>query len=131
MNAKHIIISNVESCDSSIIETILYLFRVGNSKSWSDEISFKTDCPNITKHIFAVMGDMGTVIPAGFLVTKQITQDHQVTPFSAVVHVGDISYAGTGSTDEIAVSLERWRIVTTILSLSGPSRKFGTYGESR
>ncbi len=53
------------------------------------------------------MGDMGTVIPAGYLVTKQIKEDHQVTPFSAVVHVGDISYAGTGSTDEIAVSLER------------------------
>jgi hypothetical protein len=96
---------------------ILYRFRVGNAKAWSNEISFKTDCPTVTKHTFAVMGDMGTVIPAGYLVAKQIEEDHQVTPFSAVVHVGDISYAGTGSTDEIAVSLERWRMTTTNLSL--------------
>jgi hypothetical protein len=47
------------------------------------------------------------VIPAGFLVTKQIKEDHRSTPFSAVVHVGDISYAGTGSKDEISVSLQR------------------------
>ena len=53
------------------------------------------------------MGDMGTVIPAGFLVAKQIREDHQSTPFSSVVHVGDISYAGTGSKDEIAVSLKK------------------------
>ena len=63
------------------------------------------------------MGDMGTVIPAGFLVAKQITEDHQVTPFSTVVHVGDISYAGTGSKDEISVSLEEWPMIPTTVSL--------------
>lgn len=41
---------------------------------------------------------------------KQIKDDHDKTPFSAVVHVGDISYAGTGSKDEIAVSLVKWQI---------------------
>lgn len=50
---------------------------------------------------------MGTVIPAGYLVAKQIRKDHDVTPFTSVVHVGDISYAGTGSKDEIPVSLKR------------------------
>ncbi len=92
-------------------------FRVGNSEVWSEEMSFKTDCSNVTKRTFAVMGDMGTVIPAGFLVAKQIREDHQVTPLSAVVHVGDISYAGTGSKDEISVNLTSWRMITTTLSL--------------
>jgi hypothetical protein len=58
------------------------------------------------------MGDMGTVIPAGFLVAKQIAEDHQVTPFSSVVHVGDISYAGTGSQDEVSVSGKGWPMIS-------------------
>ncbi|CAF4007799.1 unnamed protein product [Adineta steineri] len=86
----------------------IYYYRVGNANSWSDESSFKTDCSNASTHIFAVMGDMGTIIPAGFLVTKQIKEDHQITPFSSVVHVGDISYAGTGSTDEISEVWDAW-----------------------
>ena len=85
---------------------LLISFRVGNSKAWSKEIKFKTDCQTAMTFTFTVMGDMGTVIPAGFLVAKQISEDHQITPFSAVVHVSDISYAGTGSSDEIAVGLE-------------------------
>lgn len=82
-----------------------YYYQVGYAKAWSRKFSFKTDCPTNTKHTFAVMGDMGTVIPAGFLVAKQITEDHKVTPFTAVIHAGDISYAGTGGHDEVAVSL--------------------------
>ncbi|CAF3665498.1 unnamed protein product [Rotaria sp. Silwood1] len=54
------------------------------------------------------MGDMGTVIPAGFLVAKQIKEDHKVTPFSVVVHAGDISYAGTGAHDEISEVWDLW-----------------------
>jgi hypothetical protein len=97
-----------EAWMTDLDECQTYYYKVGNSKAWSNEISFKTDCPNVTKRTFAVMGDMGTVIPAGYLVTKQIKEDHQVTPFSAVVHVGDISYAGTGSTDEIAEIWDIW-----------------------
>ena len=78
---------------------------MGNAKAWSDEFSFKTDCSNVSTRVFAVMGDMGTVIPAGHLVAKQITEDHRTTPFTSVVHVGDISYAGTGSSEEIAVGV--------------------------
>ncbi len=105
-------------------------FSVGNSKAWSNEISFKTDCPAATTHTFAIMGDMGTVIPAGYLVANQIKQDHQVTPFSSIVLVGDISYAGTGPKDEIAVS-EETMMKVLLFSFFTPSRKFGTYGESR
>lgn len=76
------------------------------------------------------MGDMGTIIPAGFLVAKQINEDHQVTPFSSVVHVGDISYAGTGSTDEIAASLERM-INELLYHLFIPFRRFGMRGDCR
>lgn len=84
-------------------------------------------------HTFAVMGDMGTVIPAGFLVAKQIKEDHQITPFSSVVHVGDISYAGTGSKDEIAVNLENKSSITCpIISLShlGSLGCMGTTGRT-
>lgn len=95
-----------------------YYYRVGDSKKWSNEMSFKTDCPNATIHTFAVMGDMGTVIPAGYLVAKQIRKDHDVTPFTSVVHVGDISYAGTGSKDEIPEIWDMWgRQVEPIASI--------------
>ncbi|CAF0749803.1 unnamed protein product [Rotaria sordida] len=97
-----------EAWMTSLDQCQTYYYKVGNSKAWSNEISFKTDCPAVTTHTFAVMGDMGTVIPAGYLVAKQIKEDHQVTPFSAVVHVGDISYAGTGSKDEIAEIWDIW-----------------------
>ncbi|UJR07145.1 hypothetical protein I4U23_011433 [Adineta vaga] len=93
--------TNLEQCQ-------VYYYRVGNAKAWSDEYSFKTDCANRSTRIFAVMGDMGTIIPAGHLVAKQITEDHQNTPFTCVVHVGDISYAGTGSTEEIAEIWDMW-----------------------
>jgi hypothetical protein len=76
------------------------------------------------------MADMGTIIPAGYLVANQIKQDHQVTPFSSVVHVGDISYAGTTPKEEIAVS-EETMMTVLLCSFFTPSRKFGTYGESR
>ncbi|CAF1431275.1 unnamed protein product [Adineta ricciae] len=86
----------------------IYYYRVGNAKAWSEEFSFKTDCSNVSTRVFAVMGDMGTVIPAGHLVAKQITEDHRTTPFTSVVHVGDISYAGTGSSEEIAEVWDMW-----------------------
>ena len=121
---------NTASFDFLFIQIIPLPFRVGHSKAWSNEISFKTDCPAATIHTFAVMGDMGTIIPAGFLVTKQIIEDHQVTPFSSIVHVGDISYAGTGSKDEIAVSLERMK-KALLYSFFALPRKFGIHGESK
>lgn len=62
------------------------------------------------------MGDMGTVIPAGYRVANQIAEDHKVTPFSAVIHVGDISYAGTGSKDELAVSKTNSKSDGTIIT---------------
>lgn len=76
------------------------------------------------------MGDMGTVIPAGFLVAKQIKEDHQITPFSSTIHVGDISYAGTGSKDEIAVNLEK---ITNdfFVHLFFSFRKFGMHGDDK
>lgn len=76
------------------------------------------------------MGDMGTVIPAGFLVARQIKEDHRTTPFSSVVHVGDISYAGTGSKDEIAVSLEK-TLYNFFDHLLAAFRKFGMHGDGR
>lgn len=43
--------------------------------------------------LVAVMADMGTVVPAGFLTAERITKDHAVEPFDLFVLAGDVSYA--------------------------------------
>lgn len=45
--------------------------------------------------LVAVMADMGTVIPAGFLTAEQIEKDHAAEPFDLFVLAGDVSYATT------------------------------------
>lgn len=39
----------------------------------------------------------------GWGVTNQIVGDNSVTPFSFVLHAGDVAYAGTGKEWEIEV----------------------------
>jgi len=46
-------------------------------------------------------GDMGTIMPLGFEVTKWLIEEHNQKPFDVILHVGDIAYAGTGSDREI------------------------------
>jgi acid phosphatase type 7 len=55
--------------------------------------SFTTEDPSLQSGRFAVVGDMGTVIPVGFKVAAKIADDHKVTPFDLVLHVGDLAYA--------------------------------------
>ncbi len=45
--------------------------------------------------IIGMFGDMGTNIPAGAEVCKQMEGDHAILSFNLLVHVGDISYAST------------------------------------
>ena len=43
--------------------------------------------------LVAVMADMGTVIPAGYLTADRIAKDHAAEPFDLFVLAGDVSYA--------------------------------------
>jgi len=90
-----------------------YVYRVGMPNSWSDNFEF-TSTPstprdaNFQVNNFAVVGDMGTAIPLGFAVTKRIEDDNRRTPFSLVVHAGDVCYAGTGCCWELEEVWDAW-----------------------
>ena len=45
--------------------------------------------------VIACYGDMGTVMPLGFAVFRQLLVSHERSPFDLVFHCGDVSYAGT------------------------------------
>lgn len=86
-----------------------YNYRVGSvSGAWSSLRTFKTEKKpwwtvepsQRTNSVVAVYGDMGTILPFGYQVSFQISQDDLVTPYELVVHAGDIAYAGTGKTWE-------------------------------
>ena len=56
------------------------------------------------KEIVYIYGDMGTIMPLGFEVTKTLIKDFhsdQNNQAAYVVHVGDIAYAGTGAEKEV------------------------------
>jgi len=88
-----------------------YCYQVGNANSkygftWSTDV-FSFHTPPLPQTVLeepvvaAIYGDMGTFMPLGFRVTNQMIQDVEASqPFDAIVHVGDIAYAGTGSTRE-------------------------------
>lgn len=52
----------------------LYHYRVGDaaSNTWSDDYTFRTEPATPGKAVFGAYGDMGTTIPEGFLVARQI-----------------------------------------------------------
>jgi hypothetical protein len=79
-----------------------YTYRVGDASTnvWSFEYSFSTERQTDRPFVFAVYGDMGTIQLLGFKVFEMMFQDYQTTPFDMMVHVGDVAYAGTGSTWE-------------------------------
>merc|ERR1712137_900768 len=52
---------------------------------------------------------MGTIMPLGFAVTQQMIDDYEGGwPFDAIVHAGDVAYAGTGSTREFEGIWDLW-----------------------
>lgn len=84
-----------------------FCYQVGNANAkygftWSTEVfSFHTPPqPGAELEepiVAAIYGDMGTFMPLGFRVTEQMLDDTADSrPFDAIVHVGDIAYAGTG-----------------------------------
>jgi len=87
---------------TGLTPSTVYYYRVGanfsGSPVWSAEFSF-TAAPNPDPNRptrFAVYGDMGTV-PLGFSVAKQIVSNMSTFDFDAVMHVGDIAYAGVAT----------------------------------
>eukprot|EP00698_Gefionella_okellyi_P004933 TRINITY_DN14556_c0_g1_i1.p1 TRINITY_DN14556_c0_g1~~TRINITY_DN14556_c0_g1_i1.p1 ORF type:complete len:503 (-),score=73.79 TRINITY_DN14556_c0_g1_i1:44-1552(-) len=77
-----------------------YHYRVGDGSNWSADYNFRTESPTPQPGIIATYGDMGTTIPEGFLVARQIAEDHQKYHFDAVLHNGDLAYASTAVTLE-------------------------------
>ena len=77
-----------------------YCYRVGqtDADNWSDIFQFHTKRPSPTNEPtrMAVYGDMGTIIPFGWLVTDQMVSDSALDgPFDMFMHAGDLAYAGT------------------------------------
>jgi len=58
--------------------------------------------------VIATLGDQGTAIPAGFLVTDQMVYDNNKNRFDMILHVGDIAYAGVDCCDEFEVIWDIW-----------------------
>jgi len=79
----------------------VYYYQVGDaSEEWSNVYKFKTYAPNADVVKYGVYGDMGTFMLLGYLVAERIIYDMKTVPLDMIVHVGDIAYAGTGSTYE-------------------------------
>lgn len=53
-------------------------------------------------------GDQGTVIPMGAKVCKWVAEEHSRNPFTAMLHVGDLSYAGVNSWGEYSPTWDVW-----------------------
>jgi hypothetical protein len=85
-----------------------YYYKVGNGHDWSIDYWFTT-APSVgTPGVrIATVADMG-ILPMGWGVTNQIIGDNSVTPFSFVLHAGDVAYAGTGKEWEIEEVWDLW-----------------------
>jgi acid phosphatase type 7 len=74
-----------------------YQYQVGDkeSNSWGKVLQFKTLKDKFPLKLI-LFGDMG-VIPAGFVVSKELEYHFKKEPFDLVTHVGDVAYADLGS----------------------------------
>jgi len=104
-----------------------YYYRVGGGdvshSCWGEVLSFTTPSPPGRQKYpvsIATFGDMGTVMPMGFMVTKSIIRQNKAHKFDMVVHVGDISYAGTGKVWEFEYIWDLWGRQVSPLSSTMP-----------
>lgn len=75
-----------------------FFYRVGDGTTWSDVFP-SASAPALGADVpvrFAIAGDMGTVIPAGFRVANLMATNAVDAPLTFVQIVGDLAYAGTG-----------------------------------
>jgi predicted MPP superfamily phosphohydrolase len=89
-----------------------YFYRVGSKDNWSQTFSFISSPPNSNNRDeslnIAVVADMGTVIPMGWAVTDQMVRQNKIRRIDLTLHIGDVCYAGTGSTWEIEEIWDLW-----------------------
>jgi len=86
----------------------VYYYKCGDLKAgYSPEYSFTTPPPKAPT-VYGLVADMGTYIPMGWAVCKQLADDHKRYNFSLIIHAGDIAYAGTGSSDELEEVWDVW-----------------------
>jgi len=87
-----------------------YYYRVGDGNSfWSAELSFKTAPGQYRPGLrYLNYGDMGTFMPFGLVITDAMEAAHAQKPFDMLIHLGDVSYAGTGSTREWQIIWDIW-----------------------
>jgi hypothetical protein len=92
--------------------TTQYVYKVGDGTNWSSEYNFTTQAspnsPPASSYLYGFYGDQGTYIPAGFAVIDQIVKDNSKRRFDLFMHVGDICYAGTGSSWEFESIWDLW-----------------------
>lgn len=99
-----------------------YYYRVGDgAEAWSAEHSFQlTHAAGAGPSRIAWGGDMGTVIPAGWKVARQMEAAHAASPLHAAVIVGDIAYGTIGvptMRDEFEFVWDAWfRIIEPLAS---------------
>ena len=87
-----------------------YYYRVGDGVTWSPEFHFRTAPePGTGDGLrYLLFGDMGTIMPFGFAVTDEMVKVHAREPYDMTLHLGDVSYAGTGSTREFQIVWDLW-----------------------
>lgn len=87
-----------------------YNYRVGDPthNAWSPIHRFSTMDPHQTEVRIATFGDMGTVMPMGFEVTKQMIKDDADINFQLIVHAGDIAYGGVSHEWEFEYIWDLW-----------------------
>jgi len=68
---------------------------------FTQEFSFTTAPDELRPFTFALVGDMGTYIPAGWDVTDRMIKDRATLPVEFYVHAGDLAYAGVNSGGEL------------------------------
>jgi hypothetical protein len=78
-----------------------YCYRVGqtDTENWSSVFTFRTKQPSPSNlpTMINTYGDMGTIMPFGWLVSDQIISDTSLYgPADFYLHAGDLAYAGTG-----------------------------------
>ena len=109
-----------------------YYYIVGDGNSSNSEIqTFTSYNPHPDNgYNFAIFGDMGSIQFMGWTVNEQLIEDEFIYnvntsnsnygPYDLILHVGDISYAGTGSTREYEYFWDLWMRMTQPISAHVP-----------
>jgi Purple acid Phosphatase, N-terminal domain len=82
---------------SSLTPGAQYFYRAGSSANWTEVFDFFAAPLKANQTSFALIGDMGTVIPYGFKVSEMMAEHFAETGgrWDFTVHAGDVAYAGT------------------------------------